>query len=246
MCHHHSRWLGNEFLSCYTSASQVSAKEGYREVLSAFGSWAVKIAKIIEHNPIRVIERRNVATDRRKTRRALTVDEARQLLEVSTGRRLYYATAILTGLRVAEIKQLEWSDIFLTGDKPHIQLRASTTKAGRADRVDLHPDLVAMLGRAKLAAGDKLNVNRSLRVFNSIPKLDTFKADLVRAGIAKRDDKTELVDTRDEQGRTLDRHCLRYTFVSWLGAAGIDLRIAQRLARHTDVKLTAVTYQDAG
>jgi hypothetical protein len=37
---------------------------------------------------------------------------------------------------------------------------------------------------------------------------------------------------------------MRTTFVSWLGAAGVDVRVAQRLARHTDIRLTTATYQD--
>ena len=66
------------------------------------------------------------------------------------------------------------------------------------------------------------------------PTLKTFRRDLERAGIP----------FEDAEGRTVDRHSLRMTFVSWLGAAGVDPRTAQQLARHSDIRLTTQTYRD--
>ena len=72
------------------------------------------------------------------------------------------------------------------------------------------------------------------RVFRTVPTLGTFKNDLARAGIL----------FRDEHGRQIDRHALRTTFISWLGAAGVDPRVAQSLARHSHIELTTEVYQD--
>jgi hypothetical protein len=135
----------------------------------------------------------------------------------------------MTGLRVNEVRQLEWRDLHLTEDAPYIRLRAQTTKANRSDDVDLHPALAKALIDAKPHFARPTD-----RVFKSVPTLRTFKDDLKLAGIPYKDD----------EGRQVDRHALRNTFVSWLGAAGVDARIAQRLARHSTIELTTKTYQD--
>ena len=201
----------------------------YRGVCHALGAWAVKVGRIIERNPAAVIPLRDTAADIRKRRRALLPEEAYRLLEACGPRRLFYTVQMWTGLRVSETTALEWRDLRLDGDAPFIKLRAGTTKAKRADEIDLHLEVAAALCNAKPPFARPTD-----RVFKTTPTLKTFKRDLERAGIPFEDD----------EGRTVDRHALRTTFVSWLGGAGVDLRVAQRLARHTDPKLTAGTYQD--
>ncbi len=84
------------------------------------------------------------------------------------------------------------------------------------------------------------------RVFKSAPTLRTFKGgwynrngkrkyqpgDLNRAGIPFEDDR----------GRTIDRHALRTTFISWLGLYGVDPRAQIMLARHTPQGITLKHY----
>ena len=59
-----------------------------------------------------------------------------------------------------------------------------------------------------------------------------FDLDLAAAGI----DKT------DTQGSTLDVHCLRHTFATLLSKAGVSIKTAQELMRHSDIRLTMQTY----
>ena len=54
--------------------------------------------------------------------------------------------------------------------------------------------------------------------------------------------KRSRIDSRDADGRVLDFHCLRVTFVTRLGRAGVPLVQAQKLARHSDPKLTSNVY----
>ncbi len=74
------------------------------------------------------------------------------------------------------------------------------------------------------------------RVFQrGMPDMDTFRKDLVAAGI----------DYIDNQGRFADFHALRTTFSTLLAVLGVAERIRMELNRHSDPKLTAKTYTDA-
>ena len=142
----------------------------YREVAYALGEWAHKIARLLNQNPVAVIPKRKPAGDIRKQRRALTVDEAYRLLEVAGPRRLYYATSMWTGLRVKEVRALQWRDLVLDSDRPAIQLRAKTTKARRADLIPLHRDLANMLRDSKPVFAQPTDP-----VFKTVPALATFR-----------------------------------------------------------------------
>src|SRR5690606_19481922 len=86
--------------------------------------------------------------------------------------------------------------------------------------------LAAIRGKASLTAP----------VFRAEPRLRTWKADLKRAGI----------EYRDAEGRQYDRKCLRLSYGTWLYRNKVDLRLAQRLMRHSDPKLTAKIYTEIG
>lgn len=47
-------------------------------------------------------------------------------------------------------------------------------------------------------------------------------------------------------GRIVDFHALRVTFVSRLATSGVPLAVAQKLARHSDPRLTANVYTHLG
>ena len=62
--------------------------------------------------------------------------------------------------------------------------------------------------------------------------LRTFDLDLAAAGIVK----------RDAQGRTVDVHSMRHTFATLLAKRGVSPGVAQKLMRHSDIRLTMNTY----
>ena len=59
-----------------------------------------------------------------------------------------------------------------------------------------------------------------------------LRKDLERAGI----------QYRDKQGRVADFHGLRKTFITNLSRYGVSPKLAQVLARHSDINLTLNTY----
>ncbi len=216
----------------------IRTANGYRAHALQLGRFLVKPAKLWPRNAISDVELYKVTNEKkdlRKRRRALWPDEATRLMAVAGPRRLFYGVQMLTGLRVNEARLLQWSDVCF-GYKakdgqsvPSLQLRAETTKNRQADRIPLHWRLVKELLAVRPPGAAATN-----RVFRSTPTRITFLSDLKRAKIP----------VADAEGRTLDRHALRTTFVSWLGQLGVDIRVARLLARHKPRDLTTGTYQD--
>ena len=151
-------------------------------------------------------------------------------------RRTIYLLAVWTGLRRREIQDLRWSDCHLGVERPYIQLRAEATKSKRADRVPLHPEVVAQLHQWKEQSSTRPagNAPELDSVFEHLPSMVTFKSDLRRAGIPY-----------DSAGRgVVDFHALRKTYSTLMAAANLPARIRQSAMRHSTPDLTETTYMD--
>ncbi|MFO0832011.1 MAG: site-specific integrase [Phycisphaerales bacterium] len=200
--------------------------KGARDEVFSFCKWCVKNSRM-EANPVELVER---PTDKRdKTRRALTAAEITALLKAAPpSRSLVYAFLVYTGLRRGEAKQLWWAHVHLDGENPHVELPASITKSGRAECVPLVPQLVGPLREA--AKGRQ----PSDPVFSSLPRIYTFRNDLAAAKIPD-------VDAR---GRKVVLHSLRHSLATMLAVSGVPMSVAQRMMRHSDIRLTADVYTD--
>jgi integrase len=200
----------------------------YLSTAQTFLEWCIG-QNYLEGNPLSRIERAD-ESDKRRMRRALHPEEMQRFLHEAGVRRDIYLTAALSGLRRKELRLLQWGDVILDGDFPHIQLRAKATKARRADVLPLNPELRELLTSIRPA-----DATASTPVFATIPTRRTYKRDLKRAGIPY----------KDEQGRQADFHALRMAFGTYLQRAGVPIRTAMQLMRHSDIRLTANIYTDA-
>jgi len=117
--------------------------------------------------------------------------------------------------------------------RPSVRVRADVkgNKSKRADELPLHPDLAEAMRQAKPPFAKPTD-----RVFKTTPILRTLKRDLDRAAIP----------FADENGRTVDRHAFKTTFVSWLAANGVSETAMSRLAQHSPKGVTERHYQDFG
>ena len=159
-----------------------------------------------------------------RQRVGLNREQVHRLLAVAPpDRALVYQFAVLTGLRRSELRALVWGDIHLEEAVPFIQLRAEATKNRRADQLPLHADLAASL---------KSQVPKSEQqpIFSRIPDMKAFRVDLAKA----------------ELDETIDFHCLRHTYCQLLVRAGVSLKVAQQLMRHSDPRLTSNIYGRLG
>jgi integrase len=165
-------------------------------------------------------------------RRSFTLEELERLIAVSGVRRIGYLAPFYTGLRRAELEQLEWGDVHLEAGEPFIEARASITKNHERSEIPLHPVL-----ETELRAIKPENIEAGAPVFSRemIASMDRMKADLRRAGILY----------FDTQGRRADFHALRRSCNTHMALGKIDPDTRKKLMRHSDVRLTMETYTDS-
>jgi len=215
-------------------AKQVLSPKTLNEYLGSISSllnWMEKHERIAR-NPLQHVQKVQSNGKQVRPRRAFTDDEMQHLLAIAGARKVVYLTAVYTGLRRSEMAALERDDLHLEGEKPFINVRASTTKNHQQAVIALHPDLVTEMRAhiAKLPAGES-------RIFAGVmPTMKRFKTDLTAAGI-------EFINAK---GYRADFHSLRHTLATNLARAGTAPRVAMEIMRHSDMRLTSKTYTDAG
>lgn len=210
----------------------------YLRALRTFCNWLTE-NRLVSENPIRFVHALNARIDRRYERRALDPNEIGRLLAATeagkrhhglTGRQraLVYRLAIESGLRYNEIRSLTPLSFDLESNPATVTIAPEDEKAGRGDTLPVRPDLAADL-KTYLAF-----IPKAGRAF----PLWSDKG----AAMIQRDLKAAGVPVTDDSGRIVDFHALRTTFGSLLNLAGVPLKTAQDLMRHSDPKLTANFY----
>ncbi len=156
-------------------------------------------------------------------------DRRRELERLGFERALIYKTAVLTGLRLNELRTLACRDLSF-GDIPFIKLNHNNEKNRAGSTLAIRSDLAAEL-QAWTAGRD-----RGDKVFE-VPSglLRIMDRDLKAAGIPK----------KDADGCVVHVHALRHSFGTHLSKAGVAPRVAQAAMRHSNISLTMGTYTDA-
>ena len=192
----------------------------YLTAWNVFLDWLVYEDRL-DQNPLKGrIRRAKAPRHARRSRRALTLDETRRLSSVAGRHELLYLTAIGTGARRNELRQLLWSDVHETRPGAHIALRPETTKNGKGRILHLSPELAAEFKAAR-------DLTKSERVFPQMPSHHTVDKHLALAGIAK----------HTEDGIACF-HSLRHTFTTMIAKLTQDVRVASRMADHADITTT--------
>ena len=244
-----NRWLAELNLSA-------RSRNARRTAVTAFAKWAADFGRA-PRNPVprALIPRFDEDADRRRLSRAMDKADSEHLfgtlldpkamaghchsgkvyMRRARERRAFYLVAANTGLRWRETARLCWGDVYL--DDGFVIVPAGQTKNGKQAELPLIAPVVDALREIRPDGFSETD-----KVFSGEPTLKTWKRDLVRAGIIG--PKPDFAGYVDGRGRRLDRKCLRMSFCTWLKNAGVDLRDAQDLMRHSDPKLTARTYTD--
>jgi integrase len=238
----------------------LGALNGYLRAVIGFANWLHKDRRT-PHRPLLGFSLFNAETDRRHLRRSMSVEELQWLLKVTEtrpaaahhasgeDRAMCYLLAATTGYRAGELKSLTTNCFDLDGASPVIALEAARSKRRKQERQPVPAGIVPKL-RAWLEKKPP-----GSRVFASIPG-DTarmIRSDLQAAreawlAAAGSDQQraaceaTDFLRYLDSQGRRLDFHSLRMTYVTLLSAGNIDVKTLQELARHSTPVLTMNTY----
>lgn len=202
----------------------------YLSRANSFMKWLVQNGRIAV-NPLQHVSRNSMREEKRE-RRALSEEELQRLRAVSGKRWVVYLIAVCTGLRRNELKQLQWRDLFLDEPEPYLKARAATTKNGKEAALPLVVEAVEALKAHK----DESASPTDLVFPKLVPEMELFRKHLALAGIPY----------QDAAGRFADFHALRVVTATTMARRDVPLPLAMLHMRHSDPRLTAKVYTDAG
>ena len=227
----------------------------------SFCKWMVADGRASE-SPVAHLSGLNARTDRRRVRRALSVEEIRWLLDTTgeatpahgmTGpvRSMLYRLALETGLRRGELASLTRAGFHLDGEHPIVTVEAAYSKHRREDVLPLRSDTAAVL--KELLAGKLPGVTAFDLPRDRHKSARMWREDLGAARAAWLEDATSpqerqkregssFLSYQDAAGRYADFHALRHTAGSLLAASGAHPKVAQSIMRHSTIELTMSRY----
>ncbi len=234
---------------------------GYRQAIGQFIRWALADGRLAA-DPLASVSMVKVV-GQSVNRRPLDADELAWLFQVTEqapgyramsgdDRAMLYRLATGTGFRANEIRSLTPASFDLEASPPVVTVEAGYSKRRKEDRQPIRQDLADLLtiwlkGRPK-----------STPVFKMPDKLPPMlHADMKRARdqwIRSTQDPAEQIRRSESDflshlasnGRVVDFHALRVTYITALIRSGANAKETQELARHSDPKLTLNVYTKLG
>jgi len=137
----------------------------------------------------------------------------------------------MTGIRRNELLNLIWDDINLSNDKAFVRVKASIAKNGKEAFQLIPPTLVKLL-----------NALRSQQRPQHADRVFTFDMGINTASLIRDDLKAAAIELIDKDGNEICFHSLRNSFISFLCNSETPAKIIQKMARHSDPRLTFNTY----
>ncbi len=181
-----------------------------------------------------------------------------------TGRDRYvlYLCAARTGLRAGELASLTEASFDLTSEPATVTIGASNEKGRRGAVLPLGDEVAGVVAewladRNRNTASLPLTGRRAQPLWPGSWSQNAammLRDDLAAARAAwikeaksdpseqERREQSDRLSYTDDDGHVFDFHALRGQFITDLGRAGVSLQDAQKLARHSDPKLTASVY----
>ena len=236
-----ARPVHNELKKLRGGSGGISTQTSNHHLRAArqFCKWAVA-SGLLSEDPLRSLKPLNVKVDRRRRRRAFPLVALRSLLAATEGgetykgldgptRSLLYRLAAETGLRANELASLRVSSFDLSTARPTVTVMAKDSKHRKDDVIPIQEGLAQRLRTACAPLG-------KWGVLFPVPK-SWRPAEMLR-----RDLEVAKIPVADDEGKVLDFHALRHTFVSNLLRSGASSKAVQTLARHSTMVLSVDTY----
>lgn len=199
--------------------------QNYVNALTAFCDWCFARG-YLDDDPLKRLQ--PLSRETKNKRRAMTIQEVGMLLaHCAPYRRLMYETALSTGLRANELRQLKVEDFDAAAGG--LVLRAAWTKNRRAGFQPLPAALVT-----KLTAESHGKAPADALLFVPVHTARDLKKDFDAAKL-----------TKYMPNGKVDFHALRVAFTTFVFEAGATVKEAQTLARHSTPDLTLNVYARA-
>ena len=173
---------------------------------------------LIDKNPARKI---TVPKGTKTKRRSLNEEEQQKVINVikSDDKFLFFAVMLFCGLRNSEVADLRSDDIIYNVGQPYLNVRG--TKSQNAKRVVPIPKWLV----------DRIQKTEGLIFTNQ------------RGGKMSKESIEKMWNrVRKISGVDCCSYCLRHTYATNLMRAGVDIRVAQRIMGHSDIRLLADVY----
>jgi integrase len=209
----------------------------------------------------------NADLDRRRIRRPLSMDEFHRLVAAAEiGRRIQgvsgpdravlYIVGAYTGFRRNEIGSITPQSFNLDSDPPTLTVAAGHSKHRRTDVLPLRTDFANRI-RTWMAQKTKTRSKSPLIDVRDKRTAEMIRKDLKAARKAwieeaandherKAREESSVLTYVDANGHYADFHALRKTFITNLSRANVHPKMAQTLARHSDINLTMNVYTMLG
>lgn len=246
----------------------IQTSNHYLTSLKAFTRWLVRNLRM-KINPLEAIEPLNVRMDRRHDRRPLTMEEFMLLLHAAetgppavglTGpdRAMLYILAAWTGFRRGELGSLTLRSFKLKRNNPTVVIQAAYSKHRREDIQVLHQDIVERLLKwleirqpqseneilfpiSKKTCGTDRDTSHMM-MFDLASARRVWLAETSDEFELQARQESDFLKYEDSTGKFADFHALRHTFITNLSRANVSPKVAQTLARHSDIRLTMQIY----
>jgi len=181
----------------------------------------------LKENPTKGVTRLKV--DDAKPPRFLAVDECQDLLKAcpEEQRRIYY-TFLITGMRKAELENLQWGDVDFKRCKIRIQRKEDwQPKSGERD-IPMNDELMDLLNTIHRDAKKPAKSDYVFHLKDAGRSRNWIREQLIKIAIkAGIEDLTKV-------------HTLRHTFASQLVMSGVDLPTVKKLMGHSDIQTTMI------
>ena len=220
--------------------SAASTRNHFLTAIKCFCNWAVRNGRL-SINPLRHVSKEKAEA---KQRGILLPEQFQKLITdtfsknidrlriPAVERCLLYALVGATGLRKKEIVALKWEHLKLDESQSCVILPGTKTKNKETARQPLPPQVSGLFAKYKEQGG----ITDDMKVFPNV-KYRINTAELVRQDL-----KAAELKNIDFEGREIDFHSLRNSFISFLANSDTPFKAVQTLARHSDPKLTYNVY----
>ncbi len=251
----------------------IQTSNHHLRAIKQFSRWLVRDRRTND-DPLAHLAMQNPKLDRRHDRRALLPEEFTRLINAAKDgptvesipgqdRAMMYVLAAWTGFRKGEIGSLTRCSFSLDADPPTATVEAAYSKRRREDSQILHPEVARLLKEwleAKGAGPAELLFPVSGKVPGGTERKThkMMKKDLERARKAwikeaekditetKRRETSDFLTYENSDREFADFHSNRHLFITSLERAGLSPKMAQTLARHSDIRLTLGVYTHVG